>query len=373
MVDLALSDTQQELQLVARRFLRVHGGEWGGDGEDGFVSGAPWADMAALGWLGLMIPAQFGGGDASPVDAGALYQELGRAPLSLPLFEAAVLAPALILAADGRGEVFASTLASIAAGQVVLSPVVSSATAPPTAVEHIGLELSPRLGWDAVRGRAPWVRHAVGATHFLVLVRAGREDGALMCGLVDASDSSVSLKELSGFAPGQFEVTFDEAPLSGPAVLVGADRMADVARAMLNALPVLCAFQVGSCQAVLDMTIAYSSDRIAFGKPIGTFQRVQDHVIEIVNAFDAARWTTYDALWRAETGEGAGPASHVAKAVTSEAHAAACTHAHEVHAGIGTDLEYGLAVHTRLARTLYAYYGDPCWHRQMLATELGLG
>jgi alkylation response protein AidB-like acyl-CoA dehydrogenase len=217
------------------------------------------------------------------------------------------------------------------------------------------------------------VRDADGATHFLVLARAGRKDGALVCGLVDASDSSVSPTELTGFAPGQFQVTFDEAPLGDAAVLVGADRLAAVAHAMVNVLPVLCAFQVGSCQAVLDMTIAYSRDRVAFGKPIGAFQRVQDHVIEIVNALDAARWTTYNALWRAETGDGAGAASHVAKAVTSEAHAAACTHAHEVHAGIGTDLQYGLAVHTRLARTLYAYYGDPCWHRQMLATELGLG
>jgi alkylation response protein AidB-like acyl-CoA dehydrogenase len=189
---------------------------------------------------------------------------------------------------------------------------------------------------------------------------------------VDAADDSVTTRELPGFAPGQFEVEFHDAPVTGTPVLLGETWLAELSDAVVRALPVLCAFQVGSCQAVLDMTVAYSGDRVAFGKPIGTFQRVQDHVIEIVNALDSARWTTYHALWRCDTGDDATAACHVAKAVTSEAHANACTHSHEVHAGIGTDLQYGLAVHTHLARTLYGYYGDPYWHRQRLADKLGL-
>jgi alkylation response protein AidB-like acyl-CoA dehydrogenase len=190
---------------------------------------------------------------------------------------------------------------------------------------------------------------------------------------VEPSAGSVSARELPGFAPGQFEVEFHDAPVTDRPIFLRESELARVTDAMILALPVLCAFQVGSCQAVLDMTVAYSGDRVAFGKPIGTFQRVQDHIIEIVNALDAARWSTYHALWRGDAGDGARAASLVAKAVTSEAHANACTHSHEVHAGIGTDLQYGLAVHTHLARTLYSYYGDPYWHRRMLAGELELG
>jgi hypothetical protein len=63
-------------------------------------------------------------------------------------------------------------------------------------------------------------------------------------------------------------------------------------------------------------------------------------------------------------------AIHVAKAATAEGHYQACTSSHEVHAGIGADLQYGLAVHTFASRTLYSYLGDPAWHRRQLATVL---
>jgi acyl-CoA dehydrogenase len=350
MVDLALSDSQQELQGVARRFLRS--------------GSATWTDTADLGWLGLTIPVDYGGAGASAMDAGALYTELGRGPLPGPLFEAAVLAPAIMLAAAPAA--FAPVVAAIAEGEAIVAPLLSATSAPPRTIDDVGLQLTD----GRVRGQVTGVRLAAQAGQYLVMARNADR---VACALVAASDDAVAARELPGFAPGQFEVTFDDAPVLDTAVLLDQSGLAAVGEAVVRALPVLCAFQVGSCQAVLDMTVAYSNDRVAFGKPIGTFQRVQDHVIEIVNALDAARWTTYHALWCADTGEGALAAAHVAKAVTSEAHARACTHSHEVHAGIGTDLQYGLAVHTHLARTLYSYYGDPYWHRQRLADELGLG
>ncbi len=42
----------------------------------------------------------------------------------------------------------------------------------------------------------------------------------------------------------------------------------------------------------------YSQARIAFGSPIGTFQRVQDRVIDALNEADASKWTTYEAIWQ---------------------------------------------------------------------------
>ncbi len=388
MVDLALNETQRELQVVARRFLSSHPGQDAGDGDVAGRAGAPglWQDMAALGWLGLLVPVELGGGSASPLDAGALYQELGRWPLRAPVFEAAVLAPAVMLAlgaiddaagGDGAGYqmaggALAGALAGTAEGTTVVVPILSSTSAPPVAVDDVSLSLSGDPHHGTVRGRARWVREAASATAFLVMARTGRHDRPLACALVDAADPAVTLTELAGFAPGQYQVTFDDAPIAGRAIDVGVDGLAAVAGAVIRALPVLCALQVGSCDAVLEMTVAYSADRVAFGKPIGGFQRVQDHVIEIANALDAARWTTYHALWQAGAGEDGRSAAHVAKAVTSDAHARACTHSHEVHAGIGTDLQYGLAAHTRLARTLYGYYGDPAWHRRMLAAELGI-
>ena len=62
--------------------------------------------------------------------------------------------------------------------------------------------------------------------------------------------------------------------------------------------------------------------------------------------------------------------SCAAKAVSSEAYLEACNAAHEVHAGQGSLLEYGLAAHTQMSRTLFPYLGDPRWHKRRMADAL---
>ena len=139
----------------------------------------------------------------------------------------------------------------------------------------------------------------------------------------------------------------------------------------MQAMPILCAYQVGSCQAVFEMAVAYSRTRIQFGQPIGRFQRVQDHIIGMVNHLDAARWTTYEALWKLDSGRSAASSVHLAKAVTSEAHLKVCDGAHEVHAGVGVIQEYGLTLHTQRSRTLYHLLGDARYHRRRIADAMG--
>jgi alkylation response protein AidB-like acyl-CoA dehydrogenase len=164
-------------------------------------------------------------------------------------------------------------------------------------------------------------------------------------------------------------VTFEAAD----AQLLGASEnqgWAALDRALQKALPVLCSYMVGGCQAVFEMSVAHSQERVQFGVPIGKFQRVQDHVIRLVNHLDAARWTTAEALWKLDSGRPAAAAVHMAKAVSSESYLEACNAAHEVHAGQGSLIEYGLAAHTQMSRTLFTYLGDPRWHKRRMADSL---
>jgi alkylation response protein AidB-like acyl-CoA dehydrogenase len=120
------------------------------------------------------------------------------------------------------------------------------------------------------------------------------------------------------------------------------------------------------------MSVLYSQTRIQFGVPIGRFQRVQDQIINLVNHLDSARWTTYEVLWKLDTGRPATDAVHLAKAVSSEAYYQACNYAHETHAGIGVMKEYGLTLHTKMSRTLYHYLGDPRFHKRKMMDALDL-
>ena len=92
--------------------------------------------------------------------------------------------------------------------------------------------------------------------------------------------------------------------------------------------------------------------------------------MRLVNHLDGARWTTWEALWKLDTGRPAAASVHMAKAVASEAYLEACNAAHEVHAGMGVLVEYGLAAHTQMSRTLFNYLGDPRWHTRRMADAL---
>ncbi len=238
--------------------------------------------------------------------------------------------------------------------------------------QGIGL-LPQRLGSGyRLDGTKVFVADATAATDLIVAARTG--DGPRDVGLflVDARARGVSVRRLPGFVSWQCEVSFDnvevgagdelgERPNQGWAILE---------RALERALPVLCSYMVGGCQQVFDMSVAHSRTRVQFGVPIGRFQRVQDHIVRLVNHLDGARWATGEALWKLDTGRPATAAVHMAKAVASEAYLEACNAAHEVHAGQGSLVEYGLAAHTQMSRSLFHYLGDPRWHKRRMADAL---
>jgi len=182
----------------------------------------------------------------------------------------------------------------------------------------------------------------------------------------------VSARTLPGFLSWQGELKLDNVEVPVENLLGGSENggWAALDRALEKAWPILSAYQVGGTKAVFDMSVAYSQERVQFGVPIGRFQRVQDHIIEIVNHLDGARWTTYEALWKLDTGRPARASVHLSQALASEAYVEACNAGHEVHAGVGSMHEYGLVKHTRMSRTLLTYLGDPKWHKRRMADAL---
>jgi alkylation response protein AidB-like acyl-CoA dehydrogenase len=270
--------------------------------------------VADLGWLGVIIPEEYGGEGRSFTDAAVLFEELGRGPVPGPYFSSGILG----------------------------------------ALTH----------------------DAEAATHLVCAVRTGPHNGTssgITLLLVDTKTPGVGIRTLPGWMGQVHEVRFDNVQVPTDTALGSVEGQGwdTIESAALQAIPILCAYQVGSCQAVCDMAVAYSRTRVQFGQPIGRFQRVQDHIIGMVNQLDAARWTTYEALWKLDTGRPAIASVHLAKAVTSEAYLKVCDGAHEVHAGVGVIREYGLTLHTQRSRALYHLLGDARYHRRRLADALG--
>ena len=369
-MDLALTQSQEMLRAAAREMvereysketlLRLESG-----GTD--LAQTLWEKTSIAGWPGILVPTKYGGEGGSLIDAAVILEELGRGPAPGTFFSTAVLG-ALTLVDAGSEEQRSAVLPRIASGKNRIALAVTE-NRYGWRKDLTRASASRRAGGYSLNGVKLFVQD-VGDANVLICSAMSLDDDVHLF-LVDASLPGVSIRSLGGFLTNSYEVTLDDVWVPDTAWMPGGWDALE--QAILKSLPLLSAYQVGACEQVFDMTLEYANTRIQFGLPIGRFQRVQDHVIQIVNLKDAARWTTYEALWKLDENKpDAATSVHVSKAIASEAYYQSCNAAHEVHAGLGIMREYGLTLHTQMSRTLYHYLGDPTHHKARLVAELGL-
>jgi len=375
-LDLALTESEEMLKKTALDFIKRDAPkevvQTLQETDTGYTEEL-WRKAVANGWLGVIIPEQYGGTGTPLTNAGVLFEALGTGPLPGPYFSSGILGSLIILEA-GTEEQKQRILPAIAAGEQVLTLALTEPeySWEPGAVQTTATSKNGDFVLDGVK---LFTIDAQAASHFIVAARIGKEtDPAKGISLfwVDSKSDGVSVRRLSGFLAGRsFEVKLDSVKVPLSAML--GDRGGGwpaLKQAIARAIPVLCAYKVGGCQAVLEMTLEYSRTRVQFGQLIGRFQRVQDMIIEMVNHADAARWTTYEALWKLDTQRPATRSVHLAKAVSSQAYWEVCTLAHRVFSGVSYSKEHPVSFHTRASRYLYHYLGDPAYHRQQIAQFL---
>jgi 3-oxocholest-4-en-26-oyl-CoA dehydrogenase beta subunit len=135
---------------------------------------------------------------------------------------------------------------------------------------------------------------------------------------------------------------------------VGADAVGSL---YTRALVGLCAMQVGVAERALKVAASYTSEREQFGRPIGSFQAVQQRLADAFIDVEVIRWTTWHAAWLIAEGRPAVREAAIAKFWAAEAGARVVASAQQVHGGIGIDVTY----------LLHRYF---LWAKQI---ELSLG
>jgi len=332
-----------------------------------------WRKVVEMGWPGLIIPEQYGGTGNPLTSAGVLFEALGTGPLPGPYFSSGILGSLIILEA-GTEEQKRCILPAVAEGKQILTLAL---TEPEYSWEpgDVQTTAESKNGDFVLNGLKLFIMDAQAATHFIVVARTGKgADPAkgISLFLVDSKSDGVSVRRLPGYLAGRtFEVKLDSVKVPRSAMLGDKGKgWPALNQAIAKSIPVLCAYKVGGCQAVFELTLEYSRTRVQFGQKIGRFQLVQDMIIEMVNHADAARWTTYEALWKLDTQRPAAESVHVAKAVSSKAYWEVCTLAHRVFSGVSYAKDHPVAFHTRASRALHSYLGEPSYHRQQLARLL---
>jgi alkylation response protein AidB-like acyl-CoA dehydrogenase len=369
-MDLKLNDDQNMLKKVAADFVKAEAPsyvitDWY-QKKQAFIPGLC-KKTAEVGWLGMTMPDEFGGGGTAALDCAAVFEELGRAPLPGPYFSCGVLAAQLILDA-GSAALKKAWLPKICDGTAVIIPAISDDPMQfgPCSVQTRAFKSSDGYRFHGIKR---FVQDGSAASHFIVAARA--EAGQVILALVERNAPGVTVTEVNGFMIGAAEVKLDGVIVGKEAMLNGSGGGWSVVESALGkVLPILCAYKVGACQEIFEMTNEYTRTRVVFGQPIGRFQRVQDHCVDISIHLDGARWTTYETLWKLDSGIEARASVHQAKAVASEAYYQSCNFSHMVFAGAGTDYKHPLMAHSVLAHSLYQYLGTPLYHKRAMVDAL---
>jgi alkylation response protein AidB-like acyl-CoA dehydrogenase len=109
---------------------------------------------------------------------------------------------------------------------------------------------------------------------------------------------------------------------------------------------------VGIAQAAIDASIRYAKERHQFGRPIGSFQLVQEMIVDMVIETESARFLAYRALDMQDKGQDATWQSAAAKAFGTEMAVRVTSKAIEIHGALGLMVDMPLERYFRDARSL---------------------
>ncbi|HTO69200.1 MAG TPA: acyl-CoA dehydrogenase family protein [Myxococcota bacterium] len=326
------------LRAEARRWLderfpiaRVRALADGEAGEDP----ADWQELAALGWLGLVVPEKYGGAGLGALHLAVLLEETGRRLLPSPLLSSTLAALALVESG------------SEAQRERWLRPLVTGET-------RIALALRPEAVWGGGLADA-FVARVGDRCAVVAAVDPGlRAEPEVV---LDRTRRSVRLT-LSGVHPNAEE--FLPAP---------ADEVA--ARLAPRACLALAAEMAGGADALLALTSSYAATREQFDKPIGSFQAVKHPLVNVLLGVEALRSLVYAAACALDAqSPDAEALARMAKAKACDVYGFAASRAVQLHGGYGFTIDCDAHLYLKRAQTTRPAFGDAMAQRRWLAEKL---
>ena len=340
-MDFTFSEEQETISKLARdlferratpeRLVALEAGEVRFDD-------ALWQELAAVDLLGTALPESVGGNGGGFVELGVLLAEVGRAVAPVPGYATLALG-ADPIARHGNPEQRQRFLPGVVAGDRILTaalaePGRSDATVPATTARR-----------DGGNWRLDGAKELVPAAQFAdtVLIPAAMDEGEAGLFLLAADADGVDIRSVATTnGEPHADVYLDGATVCDADRLVGTDLIESLCT---RALVALCAVQLGVVERALRMAAEYTTGREQFGRPIGSFQAVQQRMADAFIDVEAIRWTTWHAAWLIAHGrplKEARRAARIAKFWAAEAGARVAATAQHVHGGIGIDTTYPL-------------------------------
>lgn len=302
------------------------------------------------GWLGMIIPEEYGGSGLGVTEAALMLHEIcaagagtsGASPVHFYMF------PPMPLVKHGTEDLKRRMLPRIATGEIVMSFGVTEPNAG-TDTSRINTTAERRGDRFVVNGRKVWNTNAQNATHMLLLARtAPRDDAKPFKGLTlfftefDRSKITVRvIEKLGRAAVDSNEIFIDglEIPVENVVGEVGSGfyHLLD----SLNPERVMTAIEaVGIGRAALERATQYAKERVVFDRPIGQNQAIAHPLAMAWAKLETAELMCLKAAWLFDSGRPCGAESNTAKLMAAEAGFEACDVAVQTHGGYGYAKEF---------------------------------
>lgn len=374
----ALTEEQEMLKTMARDFMekectRSHVRAMTED-EVGY-SPELWKKMADLGWLGLIFPEEFGGGAMSFRDLTILCEEMGRSLLPAPFISTVILCGLPILFAGSQKQK-KEFLSKIAEGKAVFALAVLEQDGD-FWPQGIKMRAEQRGDEYILNGTKLFVWDAKAADYFLCAARTkyspNPEEGITLF-IVDAKEWGVYINPLNNIdvLRKQSEVVLTNVPVPAENIVGELHNGWAVLKKMsLYAIAALCAEMVGCGEKVLDMTVSYAKERIAYGVPIGSFQAIKHKCADMLSGLEYARsLMEWACLALSEDSPDAPLAVSMAKAYCGDVCKKVCDEGVQIHGGIGFSWEHDMHLYFKRVRTNDTAFGSSVFHRELVAQQL---
>jgi alkylation response protein AidB-like acyl-CoA dehydrogenase len=335
-MDFSFTEEQETVGKVARQLFEHRAtAEHLTEIESGEVryDRALWRELASSDLLGIALPESVGGSGGGFLDLGVLLAEVGWSVAPVPVYATLVLG-ADTIARHGDS----------ATQQRYLPKVVDGSTILTAALAEPGNSDPAAPGTTARANGDTWILDGskelvpAGQLADAIVVPAHADDGSGLF-VVEAATDGVSITPATTtngepYADVELAGAVGHRLSSGDADAVGSL----YARALVG----LCAMQVGVAERALKIAASYTSEREQFGRPIGSFQAVQQRLADAFIDVEAIRWTTWHAAWLLAEGRPATREAAIAKFWAAEAGARVVASAQQVHGGMGIDVTYPL-------------------------------
>lgn len=374
-MDTDVTEDQRALLDVSSQFMEqrcplgsVRDGSWR---DGGFAAGYR-RQAAELGWFSMVVPEALGGGNVSGngvLDAALIAYQRGR--LLQPGSFVGTNVVAYAVATAGGDALRARVLPGLVSGDATASWAVASGADP--ALDS-GVTAQAAAGGGLTLTGAKTAVQDVEATSWL-LVTARSADGPVQALVAaDAPGVTVTPLEALDLSRSFAEVRFDGAVVAADAVLGAPDGVADLLdRQLALAATLTAAESVGAMDAEFAVTLQYAKDRIAFGRPIGSFQAVKHLLADTSLAIEMAKAVVLAAARSLGADDGYGvQAASIAKSLVGESAIELAQNCFQVFGGIGYTWEHDQHLYLRRLTTDAGLYGDAAWHRERLCQLAGI-